>query len=117
MANTTQPKVKTSTYTGIEAEDAYNVERTRPELTPVKSGSSTAMIVVLALAVVAALGYFYMRDTPATTTVSPAVTTQETAPAQPVPADPPAQTIQDPVPATPTPAPAPVAPAPVAPAN
>jgi hypothetical protein len=110
MANVTQPKIKPSTYTGLEVDDQINSDRVRVEVNPARSGSSTAVLVVLALAIAAALGYYYMNNAPITNTPTPPVVTQETAPTQPVPADPPAEVIQDPVPVTP-------APAPVAPAN
>jgi hypothetical protein len=113
MANSTQPKIKPSTYTGLEVDDQINSDRVRVDATPARSGSSTTIIVVLAIAIAAALGYYYVSGTPVTNTAAPPVTTQ--VPAQPVPADPPAEVIQDPVPVTP--APAPVTPAPVAPAN
>lgn len=118
MANSTQRKLNPSTYTGLETDDQIQSDRVTDFSAPARSGSSTAIFVVLALAVAAALGYFYLNDTPVSTTSTPPVATQDAVPPPPVPADPPGQTIQDPAPATPAPVtPAPVAPAPVAPAN
>jgi hypothetical protein len=115
MANPTQPKVKPATYSGLDSDNQFNDDRVRMQPVAAKSSSTTTVLVVLALAVIAALAYFYLGDSRTDTTVTSPAVTQETAPA---PATPPGETVQDPVPTTPAPVtPAPVTPAPAAPAN
>jgi hypothetical protein len=104
MANSTQPKIKPSPYTGLGDDDQFGIDRVTPVSPPVSGGSWTTVSVLIALAIVAALGYFYFADgvTTSTNTSTPPVTTQETAPPQPVPADPPAAPLQNaPAPAAP----------------
>jgi uncharacterized RDD family membrane protein YckC len=112
MVTSTQQKLKTPNYTGLETDGQYGTDRVVP-VSPTTTGSSTtALIAIIALAIVAAIGYFYFADgaMPVNTTSTPPVTSQDIAPT-PVPADP---VPVEPAPAAPlqnTPPPAPVAPA------
>jgi hypothetical protein len=112
MPNTIQPKIKPDIYNNPNIDDLNGTDRPYVQPNAAKSNSMTAIIVILALAIVAALVYFYVNQGATGTMATDPVVTQQTQPepVSPAPATPPGETIQDPAPVAPaTPAPTPPA--------
>jgi hypothetical protein len=122
MANSPNVKPTRSTYgveSGMTDDTLMPRERVIPTATPTTGGSSTAIIVLLALAVLGVLAYYMMSGTSVDNGTATAPAAQQTQPVEPAPTDPPPAPVTDP-PQPNTPAPAtvpPAAPAPAAPAN
>jgi hypothetical protein len=94
MVTPTQQKVKPTVYTDYENEavirgngDPLRTERVVPVQPQPNSGSGTTVTLIIAAAIIVALGYFYLAGNGSRTVETPPATTQETVPA-PAPSDP-----------------------------